>query len=66
MDTLGFLLSKSSVLPPIEAKKYQKKLMEDASAFRQDSAFDDDDYDPADRYLLKFKHNWLILSRLMC
>merc|ERR1712196_332658 len=29
VDTLGFLLSKSSILPPIEAEKYKKKLMKE-------------------------------------
>ena len=54
MDTLGFLLSKSSILPPIEAEKYKKKLMKEATGLKKDSMFDNDDYDPNNRYAYAF------------
>ena len=62
MDTLGFLLSKSSILPPIEAEKYKKKLMKEATGLKKDSMFDDDDYDPNNRYAHVFYLPPLCLS----
>ena len=62
MDTLGFLLSKSSILPPIEAEKYKKKLMKEATGLKKDSMFDDDDYDPDNRYAYAFYLPPLYLS----